>query len=90
MENSTTILHHLECIAKAEGMRTDIPISHLAELTGLSMAALVSILSELERRDEIIIELNTQGQPGDDLVVDGTVRLMKTPPDEQAVQESGL
>lgn len=81
--NSTTVLEKLRLITNNDSLAS-VDIKVLADCVGASVPALVSVLTELEHRDEIKLEIstmNTSGAPE----YSGSVRLMDTPPDEQEV-----
>jgi len=82
--NSTTVLQKLEEMAQTKGRHTNIPIEELSAYLGISVAKLVSILTELEHRDEIIMQISTKGDAHtSELNYTGFVRLTDTPPDEK-------
>lgn len=85
--NSTTVLQRLEEIAHTRGRHSNIPIEELSSYLGISTAKVVSILTELEHRDEIIMQISTKGDAQiSELNYTGFVRLMDTPPDEEPMQ----
>lgn len=82
--NSSTVLQKLEEMAQTRGRHTNIPLEDLANSLGITVATLVSLLTELEKRDEIIMQIVTKGgQDMEELNYAGFVRLMDTPPDEE-------
>ena len=85
--NSTDLLENLRDISVDDaGERHEINIVSLASVLGVTVPALVSMLTELEHRDEIIVNISPEYKPGADLVdYNGTVKLMKAPPDDDAV-----
>jgi hypothetical protein len=80
--NSSDLFEIIRTISTKAGDNVPIDIQHLAASANLSVPALISVLTELEQRDEIIVEITTSTDPAGDLVYDGTVRLMERPPDE--------
>lgn len=80
--NSSDLFEMIRTISNKAGDNIPIAIQYLAASTGLSIPGLISVLTELEQRDEIIVEITTSTDPAGDLVYDGTVRLMERPPDE--------
>jgi hypothetical protein len=87
--NSTTVLRRLEAIARARKKAENISIEVLAALLDITVPTLVSLLTELEHRDEIIVNISSKGDTasahGPEYT--GTVRLMKDPPDEKGLTE---
>jgi len=81
--NSTELLENLKEISIDEkGERHDVNIISLASMLGVTVPTLVSLLTELEKRDEIIVNISPRYNPGADLVAyNGTVKLMQRPPD---------
>ena len=81
--NSSTLLAWLES-RYAEGNHEKVNIELLATQLNIGIPALVSILTELEHRDEIKIEIASETDPASsELRYSGTVQLMRTPPDEE-------
>lgn len=81
--NSTDVLQKLRRLSLKEDDREDVNIVALAAELDVSVSALVSMLTELEHRDEIIMNISPLYVPGEDhTVYTGTVKLMRTPPDE--------
>jgi len=74
--NSTTVLQLLEDLRRSEG-NEKVDINRLAVLLGTNIAALVSILTELEHRDKIILNLSASSDEHSEY--SGTVKLMDTP-----------
>jgi predicted Rossmann fold nucleotide-binding protein DprA/Smf involved in DNA uptake len=79
--NSTLLLEQLELISKANNSKIDI--EYLAAQLKITVPKLVSVLTELEKRDEIVIEITSSiNVLTNQLEYAGTVELMRTPPDE--------
>ena len=71
--NSTTVLEKLRLIAESdEHRRVDIHV--LADCMGVSVPVLVSVLTELEHRDEIKLDITTSDT--NELTYTGTVQIM--------------
>lgn len=81
--NSTDLLENLREISVDEnGQRHEMNIVWLASMLGVTVPTLISLLTELEQRDEIIVNISPRYKPGTDLVAyNGTVKLMQAPPD---------
>lgn len=74
--NSTTILNYLKDLRSKQN-DVDIDIHTLASALDLHITALISILTELEHRDEVILNISTTpGGLKNVLQYQGTVRLM--------------
>ena len=82
--NSTTVLQKLEELASnPEVGSLSIDITALAAMLDITNAILVSLLTELEQRDEIIMEISSKNDPlSNEIEYTGNVRLMERPPDE--------
>lgn len=74
--NSTTVLQLLEDLARSHGNET-IEIHRLASLLEINITALVSILTELEHRDKIILNLSASSDVLSEY--NGMVKLMDAP-----------
>ena len=82
--NSTELLEHLEHISDKTQDNIAVDISVLAKQLDISVLSLVSILTELEQRDEIILNISSvENTQTNELEYSGTVQLMSTPPDEE-------
>ena len=78
--NSSTLLAWLQ---KHYPENEKVNIGELARLLNIGTSPLLSILTELEHRDEIKIEISSQTDPAtNEQEYSGTVQLMGTPPDE--------
>lgn len=75
--NSTTVLEKLKLIDEH-----DVRIDILAQMMDISVPKLVAVLTELEHRDQIKMNITVQDDNTGNPVYDGTVSLMKRPPDE--------
>jgi hypothetical protein len=74
--NSTTVLNYLKDL-RSRQKEVDIDIHVLASALDLHITALISILTELEHRDEVILNISTTpGGLKNGLQYQGTVRLM--------------
>lgn len=81
--NSTTVLHTLEEIAEDTDSR-EINIQALAHKLDITVPKAISLLTELEHRDEVTIEITTDTNAvTNEPIYSGFVRLMRMPPDEQ-------
>lgn len=79
--NSTTVLQKLSTIDNYAG-HTGISIESLAAILNISVSKLVSLLTELEHRDEITMEISTVAEDAEGTnKYTGTVRLMRHAPD---------
>ena len=75
--NSSTILEKLTAIA-AQRQAREIDINELATLLSISPGKLVSLLTELEHRDEITMEISNKSDAASgNITYEGTVRLMR-------------
>ncbi len=81
--NSTTVLEKLRLITANDSLAA-VDIKVLADCVGIAVPALISVLTELEHRDEIKLDISTMNTSGEPQY-SGSVRLMDTPPDEQEV-----
>ncbi len=83
IKNSTDLLKAIRHIA-AHQDRVQIDIRQLGEQVHLTLPALISILTELEHRDKIIMEVKTSLHPqSKEIMYEGNLRLMERPPDEE-------
>lgn len=80
--NSTDLLNVLRTLPAHLAGDTDIDIQYLAHHLDVSLPVLISLLTELEKRDEIILNIDTTNEASAGMVYNGTVRLMERPPDE--------
>lgn len=83
--NSTTVLQKLSTIDNYAG-HTGISIESLAAILNISVSKLVSLLTELEHRDEITMQISSVEEPqegGNNYT--GTVRLMRHAPNDPSV-----
>lgn len=75
--NSSTILEKLTAIA-AQRQAREIDINELANLLSISPGKLVSLLTELEHSDEIMMQITTKEDAASgNITYEGTVRLMR-------------
>lgn len=81
--NSTTVLEKLRLICNENTEPyPDIRVDILAQALGMSTTKLVSVLTELEHRDQIKMDISAaQGNTGEPEYT-GTIRLMRRPPDD--------
>lgn len=83
--NSTTVLQKLSTIDTYAG-HTGISIESLAAILNISVAKQVSLLTELEHRDEITMQISSvEGAQQDGNNYTGTVRLMRHAPHDPSV-----
>ncbi len=79
--NSTDLLEVIKDMGADTGEPADIDIILLSQKTKIPVPKLLSILTELEQRDEIVLEVKT-GEFENELRYSGHVRLMENPSDE--------
>ena len=83
--NSTELLRVMKQLSEKAGTNIDIDIEQLAALLGINITALISVITELENRDQIMVNITTtSNNDTNQAEYAGTVRLMDTPPDEAA------
>ncbi|MBX2906565.1 MAG: hypothetical protein KF744_11035 [Taibaiella sp.] len=83
--NSTDLLDDLrELTVDENGDLHEMNIIALASVLGVTVPSLVSMLADLERRNEIVANISPKYRP-DTGVVDynGTVKLITVPPDDR-------
>ncbi len=71
--NSTTVLEKLRIITDGDAHRR-VDIHVLADCMGVSVSVLVSVLTELEHRDEIKLDITISD--ANELTYTGTVQIM--------------
>jgi hypothetical protein len=81
--NSTDVLKALQDIEAQEGYNGNVDIANLAIDLDISVNKLVSILTELEHRDEVSLNITNNGTDNPDAMYKGEIRLLKRPPDEE-------
>ncbi len=75
--NSSTILEKLAAIATQRHNR-QVGINELAATLDITPGKLVSLLTELEHRDEIMLQISTKEDAASgNITYEGTVRLMR-------------
>lgn len=72
--NSTTVLEKLRLITANDSLAA-VDIKVLADCVGIALPALVSVLTELEHRDEIKLNISSTGAGEPSYT--GTVQLMR-------------
>ncbi len=83
MINSTELLEILKHSYGNAGDHVSIPIADLAGQVGITVPKLISVLTELEQRDQIILNVTTYADPDTgELSYDGSIRMMSLPADE--------
>jgi hypothetical protein len=80
--NSTDLLNALKTFPAHSAGNAGIDIRYLAHHLEVSLPVLVSLLTELEKRDEIVLSIDTTNEVSGGITYNGTVRLMERPPDE--------
>lgn len=81
--NSTELLEILQRTYGRAGDHVSIPITDLADRVELTVPKLISVLTELEHRDQIILNVTTYADPDTGVInYDGSIRIMSHPPDE--------
>ncbi|MBS1585544.1 MAG: hypothetical protein JSS82_08340 [Bacteroidetes bacterium] len=79
--NSSILLKEVEALTGGTG--ATVSIQDLADALHISLPKLVAVLTELEHRDEIKMEIISELDPrSGELKYSGSVSLMDTPPDE--------
>lgn len=83
IKNSSDLLEAIRKIA-THRETVQIDIQQLGEELDISFPKLVSILTELEQRDKIILEVKTSIHPqSKEVLYEGGLRLMESPLDEE-------
>jgi hypothetical protein len=83
--NSTDLLDSLRDLTVDEnGDRHEMNIIALASVLGVTVPSLVSMVTELERRNEIVANIRPDYRSDSGFVeYNGTVKLIAVPPDER-------
>lgn len=83
IKNSSDLLNAIQKIASHREIM-QIDIQQLGEELDISIPKVVSILTELEQRDKIILEVKTSIHPQSmEVIYEGNLRLMENPLDEE-------
>jgi len=81
--NSTGLFRVIKQISAESGDHVSINIAGLAVRVGMTLPKLISVLTELEHRDQIILDVKTFTDPDTgELTYEGAVRMMEMPPDQ--------
>ncbi len=81
--NSTELLEILKRTYGNAGDHVPIPIADLATQVEITVPKLISVLTELEQRDQIILNVTTYADPDTgELSYDGNIRMMSLPADQ--------
>lgn len=84
MINSTTLLQVIRQISFEAGDNIPIDIAGLATQLGITVPKLVSVLTELEHRDLVMLNIKTDTDAStSEPRYEGTIRMMEIPPDEK-------
>ena len=86
--NATILLQSIRQISSHAGDNIAIDIAALANQLGVTVPSLVSVLTELEQRDMVMLDIKTgtdasTGEP----CYEGTIRMMELPPDEREADQ---